>query len=111
MRAPLADAGSKVSQISSASVTTASDYQVEPKRNVISGAPVLQVAEARMCRTSACRAGFLLRRSCRQEKAHVSSFDIARFQRKRGMPLLCCPELTLRARFHPASEIRLQTRT
>src|SRR5256885_10121982 len=35
----------------------------------------------------------LLRHPCRREKAHVSSVDIARFPGKRGMPLLCCPEL------------------
>jgi hypothetical protein len=44
---------------------------------------VLAMASARMCRTSACRAGLLLRRAARQERAHSSFADTARFQEKK----------------------------
>ena len=66
------------------------DCQVEPKRNVISGSPVLRMAGARMCRTSACRAGLLLRRACRREKAHVSFCSYCSFPAKKrnATPLL-----------------------
>src|SRR5204863_1676280 len=75
------------------------DCQVEPKRNVISGSPVLQAAGARMCRTSACRAGLLLRRACRREKARVSSVHIARLPGKRETPVLCCHDLWTRVQW------------
>ena len=80
-------------QIASAPVIITCDCQVEPNRNVISGSSVLAVARARMCRTSACRAGWLLHRACRREKAPVSFADVARFLGKTEMPLLCCGEL------------------
>ena len=102
------------------------DCQVEPKRNVISGSPVLQVAGARMCRTSACRPGslfavfaagkklmcrlFILLVSCEKEKYH--SFVVPSYGRqfRRGIgqerPLLLSHEVSRSYRI-----MRLRTRT
>ena len=94
------------------------DCQVEPKRNVISGSPVLQVAGARMCRTSACRAGLLLRRaaagkklvcrlsillvSCEKEECHsfvVPSYECQfRFRIGQQCPFLLSHEVSRRYR-------------
>ena len=52
-----------------------------------------------MCRTSACRAGLLLRRACRREKARVSSVHIARLPGKRETPVLCCHDLWTRVQW------------